>query len=554
MLIAKIIVDRTAIRIAWKHKIPKGIIGAKVQIEYADDVWNALNKTAVFQGHTTKDIIDVDTEVIIPPEVVADAGAMLFMGLYGVDANNNIALPTMWVPLGVIQNAADPSGDTSTDSTLPVWAQLEQKYESLLSMADRPQQPTISADWQASPSEPNHILNRTHWVEYVEMDCTFDGDLTGRKYIQLDDETFFVKISDEILTADNLYGQTVTVYMDSNPPEEEIIELSPENVIDVSSEGLPAIIAADALVCVQSDFTFSGIFVEKGVYFLCACIDGTPYAYVKTVAGLNSSVERVHKLDNKYLDMQWCANINKNGREVIFPETTQVFDGVSAKQNFIFQIENGKEYGINWDGTYYHCKVSMYGSAFFSVNYLGNGHLYSSDFPETDEPFCVYSIFIGGILVTTRISTTESGETHTVGIYQINNVNNRIPYDFLPRVYVMPTDIGFNDIQMDELAEAHNTLQLGGKVYARYNNSTYQVLQAHRDFIDDMYDSLCMVSGSNFYMWGKKRGWTGFSSTAFTITTNNYHINNNEVSGKKYRFTVDEAGTLIATDVTDTPK
>mgnify|MGYP002514923007 CR=1 FL=1 len=73
MVIAKIIVDRTAIHIAWKHKIPKGIIGGKVQIEYADDVWNELHKTAVFQGCTTKDIIDIGTEVVIPPEVVAEA-------------------------------------------------------------------------------------------------------------------------------------------------------------------------------------------------------------------------------------------------------------------------------------------------------------------------------------------------------------------------------------------------------------------------------------------------------------------------------------------------
>ena len=554
MVIAKIIVDRTAIHIAWKHKIPKGIIGGKVQIEYADDVWNELHKTAVFQGCTTKDIIDIGTEVVIPPEVVAEAGVMLFMGLYGVDANNNIALPTMWIPLGIVQNATDPSGDTSTDPTLPVWAQLEQKYESLLSLANNPQQQMVNSDWQAGAMEPGHILNRTHWVESVDVDCTFNGDLTGRKYIQVDDNLFFVKISDEILTVDDLYGKTVTVYMNSDPPEEELIELSPENVFDVSSEGLPAIMAADALICVQSNFTYSGISVERGLYFLCACLDGSPYAYVKSVSGLNLSAETVHKLDNKYLDMEWCASINKNGLEVILPEKTQVFNGISAQQNFIFQIDSGKDYGIIWDGNYYHCTAIMYGNTFYCVTYVGNGRLYSDDFPETDEPFCIFSVFLGGILVTTRIYATESAEAHTVGVNLVKNVNNRIPYDFLPRVYVMPTDVGFNDVQMDELAEAHNTLQLGGKVYVRYNNSTYQVLQAYRDFIDDMYDSMCMVSGSNFYMWGKKRGWTGFSSNSFTITTNNYYINSNEVGGKKYRFTVDESGTLIATDVTDTPK
>lgn len=552
MVIAKIIVDRTSIRIATKHKIPKGIIGGKVQIEYADNAWNGLMKTAVFQGCTTKDVIDIDTEVTIPHEVVADAGVMLFMGLYGVDADNNIAVPTMWIPLGMVQNAADPSGDTSTDPTLPVWAQLEQKYETLLYLADNPQYLTAVADWQAGSMEPGHILNRTHWAESVNADISFDGNISGHEIIEADDGMYLVKMSDQVLTVDDLIGSTVTIFIKGEDPEEGTIELTADNVFDGSSEGAPILMAGEALWCVQSDFTMNGISMEAGVYFLCVSIDGVPYAYVKSASCLNAMNEIVHKLDNKFLDMEWCANIKANGTEVILPEKDQPFTGKTAKQSFIFSIEQDKTYGVHWNGSYYRCPAVMVGTAFYHVNYIGNGHLYSTDLPETEEPFCIYSICLFEVLIATKITAAESATSNTVGIDLVENVNNRIPYEFLPRVYVMPTDIGFNDVQMDELAEAHNILQLGGKVYARYNNSTYQVLQAFRDFIDDQYDTMCMVSGNNFYMWGKKRGWTGFSTDSFTITTNSYYIDESEVQGKKFKFTVDETGALTATDVTDT--
>ena len=90
-------------------------------------------------------------------------------------------------------------------------------------------------------------------------------------------------------------------------------------------------------------------------------------------------------------------------------------------------------------------------------------------------------------------------------------------------------------------------------MYARYNNSTYQVIQAYRDAIDDQYHSLSIAGSSKYLMWSKERGWTGFSPNEFVIATPDYRIENGAVeSGKKFRFTVDETGTLKNEDVSDT--
>lgn len=105
--------------------IPKGIVGATVSIEYTDSAWDGLQKTVVFRGSVTKDVLNAGNEVIVPAEVVSRAGGNLYMGVYGVDATNKVVIPTIWTELGLVNSAAAPSGDTSTDLSLPVWAQIQ---------------------------------------------------------------------------------------------------------------------------------------------------------------------------------------------------------------------------------------------------------------------------------------------------------------------------------------------------------------------------------------------------------------------------------------------
>lgn len=124
MIVAKIQVNDAIANTVYRKVIPAGIIGAQVQFDYAVDPWDGLHKTVVFRGAVTKDVI-TDAEVVtIPAEVVARHGYPLRVGVYGVDADGNIAIPTLWADLGTARDAADPSGDTTTDPSLPVWEQL----------------------------------------------------------------------------------------------------------------------------------------------------------------------------------------------------------------------------------------------------------------------------------------------------------------------------------------------------------------------------------------------------------------------------------------------
>ena len=125
MKIAEIRVSGCRCETVRLEPIPRGIVGAVVAVEYTDPAWESLRKTVVFRGAATKDVLDAGNEIVIPAEVVSKAGSSLYMGVYGVDAENHVAIPTIWTELGVIQGAATPSGDASTAPSLPVWAQIQ---------------------------------------------------------------------------------------------------------------------------------------------------------------------------------------------------------------------------------------------------------------------------------------------------------------------------------------------------------------------------------------------------------------------------------------------
>lgn len=130
MVIAKIYVDGVAAHVTELQKIPKGIAGAVIEVKYATN-WDGLTKTAVFAGAVTRDVLNVGGSIVIPAEVVAQSEHRVRVGFYGVDGDKNVIIPTLWADLGIVQDAADPSGDPGADPLLPVWAQLQKEFEEL---------------------------------------------------------------------------------------------------------------------------------------------------------------------------------------------------------------------------------------------------------------------------------------------------------------------------------------------------------------------------------------------------------------------------------------
>lgn len=125
MEVAKIEVSGTRARTVYANPITAGMIGAEVAVVYTDPVWDGLAKTVVFYGAGTKDVVTQDQFVTIPAEVIAQDHVRLQVGIYGTDAEGVLAIPTLWADLGTVKPGANPSGDTTTDPAMPVWAKLQ---------------------------------------------------------------------------------------------------------------------------------------------------------------------------------------------------------------------------------------------------------------------------------------------------------------------------------------------------------------------------------------------------------------------------------------------
>ena len=112
------------------ERITTGLMGKAVTFRLGEGWENVTARTAVFEGSgVTKDCLIENGAATIPHECLTVPGGVLRCGVYGVEGDKRT--PTVYAELGQIERGADPSGDTSTDPTLAVWAQILARMGSL---------------------------------------------------------------------------------------------------------------------------------------------------------------------------------------------------------------------------------------------------------------------------------------------------------------------------------------------------------------------------------------------------------------------------------------
>ena len=144
MELATIHVSGVNAKVVQKASVPKGIVGGYVDVIFDDD-WKGLHRTAVIQGAVTLDILDVGDRFQIPQEAVAESGVRLKIGFYGVGEDGRLGIPTLWADLGVVQDAADPSGDEAADPALPIWAQIQARIGDLNDLDTQAKETLVTA-------------------------------------------------------------------------------------------------------------------------------------------------------------------------------------------------------------------------------------------------------------------------------------------------------------------------------------------------------------------------------------------------------------------------
>ena len=133
------------------ERITTGLTGKTVAFQLGEGWENVTARTAVFEGSgVTKDCLIENGMATIPHECLTVPGGVLRCGIYGVEGDKKT--PTVYAELGQIERGADPSGDTSTDPTLAVWAQILAKMGSLDDLTTEAKNTLVAAINEAANS------------------------------------------------------------------------------------------------------------------------------------------------------------------------------------------------------------------------------------------------------------------------------------------------------------------------------------------------------------------------------------------------------------------
>ena len=163
----KITANGVCARAQRLEPLTSGMVGAKVAFELSPD-FDGLTVTAVFtNGAVTKDVLNPGVECFIPPEVLETAGKTVKVGIYAV-RGSEIVIPTVYAPIGVVLPGADPSGDTSTSVTLPVWAQIEAMIGSLDDLTTEAKNNLVAAINEAAQSSGGASIAMRVDGEYIQ--------------------------------------------------------------------------------------------------------------------------------------------------------------------------------------------------------------------------------------------------------------------------------------------------------------------------------------------------------------------------------------------------
>lgn len=325
--LAKILVHKTTGNCLLRRRIPARAKEACVSVEFDDPVWDGLVKTVVFRGNGKK-IAEFDGEIaIVPWEVLENPGPSLWFGIWGSDPDTGLQLPLIEVRIGTIEESTDPDADPGTDPTLPIWAQLKQDVEELKKGGTGGAQ----SDWNAAEGEPGHILNRTHWTEggNVEIlpECNPIYDEGEGTFVIMGAIPFVV-------------GEEVTVNWNGTPykcltyafvQDEEMGEF----VVFGNSEELTGLFGL-AVEANDAPFIFFSSALQSVTMVLP--LDGS----AEVTVSILSNRETVHKMDNKYLDVDWLPGIEK--KDILPLQTVETTTTTDQKYYFAYVPYNGAEF------------------------------------------------------------------------------------------------------------------------------------------------------------------------------------------------------------------
>lgn len=371
----------------------------------------------------------------------------------------------------------------------------------------------------------------------------------------------FYKFSDFVPTADELMSATAMLAGQSAP-----INMMGELFTSGNGEVygvVPLIVVTEAAVgfveAIIPDFGIS-TFPEAGMYtiseFFGASITFPNVAY----AGHG-------KLDNKYLDLAWLPTTYREF-ERIWEATFTSTQNVNIPNDVAMVLTTVDEIRVEINGELCTSKRtsepgSVNGYA-FEHSYFGNFHIGNSAYPDTGEPFFIQVTTMDGVLYTSAFKGNVKVETLAIDAAVLKY--NTLPEEFLPgntSNAVVPVLSGVSFGADEEvIATLQKAYDKDGVARCKYDGTIYSVIGMWHDVVDPNATLLLSrvggaLASSKGYFWISVLRYN-LSDTAilkpilnrteFYLDSSSY--TNGEASDKRFKITVDDNGTITATEVT----
>lgn len=430
---------------------------------YFDSKWDGYVKSAVFYTAADPTIYEVilnNDACTVPHEVLATIGTM-YVGIRGTNPDGAVKTTSM-VHFRIVQGA--PRGDATPGEPTPDTYQqilaLMAANKATVSQTDEGAvieitdhngtttasikhgekgdkgDPGIGADWNAAEGEPGHVLNRTHWTESKGMvqlpvsvqwgdedgDGEHDGGFLTASLGLVIGDTYTVKwggveytcVAQGVQEGDRAFPVLGDLYAYAG------------GAMGSASTGEPFFILDP------------GVEIGDGVYGIIIGLDGI----CDEAFTIYHVDETVHKLPNKYLDLEWLPTSKEEKGVLLEGEIGMSTSGAELYegQDPPFTIADGAVYEVEWDGTVYECvgKCVYLDDGTLYLGYLGdlaNSMFFGALAGNTGEPFCYEWYPTQDSPNAAWFSKTYKSTTVAVKVTGTNVVPLTMPEKFLPESF-----------------------------------------------------------------------------------------------------------------------
>lgn len=401
---------------------------------------------------------------------------------------------------------------------------------------------------QNDETQPDFVKNRTHWKEGGLTEILSETTLDTSNGITPIPGDLALKADTECTVVWN-----GTTYICTARSE--------------SLEGIPIIVLGNIDAFAGTGDTGEPFAIAYGDAL--ASIFGTPNVVIafdeseSATLSITADTSVYHKLDNRYIDSEWIASSYYTPSETGYWEkTTPVTNAGKPVATFTAApLKAGDKVAVRLTGgtpvsdEMYEGKVkfSILSSVYNEEIYcFGNESLaFPGELPDTGEPFFVLSFPSTNEY---RVFISNYTEKYLLGVGISRIKYNTLPERFLPEsaktgtVYVQG-DLTGGSTRKETVAEIDTNLKAGKRVIYVHNGGTrYTVLSCSYDTEDNMSYLTMADDSGGIYFISYANGWK-FEQTCGRVYDSITMKSSTSGSRKRFKITVDDSGTLTATEI-----